>query len=68
MSKPKNHYEALVLALRLSVTARTEELSAVGVIMADSFAAKLTDIEVTRAKKEAAEAVEVIHEIQKTNQ
>ena len=62
MSKPKNHYEALVLALRLSVTARTEELSAVGVIMADSFAAKLTDIEVARAKKEAAEAVEVIHE------
>ncbi len=60
MSKPKNHYEALVLALRLSVTARTEELSAVGVIMADSFAAKLTDIEVARAKKEAAEAVAVI--------
>ena len=62
MSKPKNHYEALVLALRLSVTARTEELSAVGVIMADSFAAKLTDIEVARAKKEAAEAVAVIDE------
>jgi len=62
MSKPKNHYEALVLALRLSVTARTEELSAVGVIMAESFAAKLTDIEVARAKKEAAEAVAVIHE------
>jgi|GEM_PF-1964711 len=60
MSKPKNHYEALVLALRLSVTARTEELSAVGVIMAESFAAKLTDIEVARAKKEAAEAVAVI--------
>ena len=60
MSKPKNHYEALVLALRLSSTARTEELSAVGVIMADSFAAKLTDIEVARAKKEAAEAVAVI--------
>ena len=60
MSKPKNHYEALVLALRLSVTAPTEELSAVGVIMAESFAAKLTDIEVARAKKEAAEAVEVI--------
>jgi hypothetical protein len=60
MSKPKNHYEALVLALRLSVTAPTEELSAVGVIMADSFAAKLTDIEVARAKKEAAEAVAVI--------
>ena len=58
MSKPKNHYEALVLALRLSVTAPTEELSAVGVIMAESFAAKLTDIEVARAKKE----VEVIHE------
>ena len=62
MSKPKNHYEALVLALRLSVTARTEELSAVGVIMAESFAAKLTDIEVARAKKEAAEAVAVIDE------
>ena len=58
MNKPKNHYEALVLALRLSVTAPTEELSAVGVIMADSFAAKLTDIEVARAKKE----VDVIHD------
>ena len=51
MSKPKNHYEALVLALRLSVTARTEELSAVDVIMAENFAAKLTGIEVARAKK-----------------
>ena len=60
MNKPTNDYEALVLALRLSVTAPTEELSAVGVIMADSFAAKLTDIEVARAKKEAAEAVAVI--------
>ena len=60
MSKPKDHYEALVLALRLSVTAPTEELSAVGVIMAESFAAKLTAIEVARAKKEAAEAVAVI--------
>ena len=49
-----------MLALRLSVTAPTEELSAVGVIMAESFAAKLTDIEVARAKKEAAEAVAVI--------
>ena len=44
MNKPTNDYEALVLALRLSVTAPTEELSAVGVIMAESFAAKLTDI------------------------
>jgi hypothetical protein len=60
MNKPKNHYEALVLALRLSVTAPTEELSAVGVIMAEGFAARLTDIEVARAKKEAAEAVAVI--------
>ena len=60
MNKPTNDYEALVLALRLSVTAPTEELSAVGVIMAESFAAKLTDIEVARAKKEAAEAVAVI--------
>ena len=60
MSKPKNHYEALVLALRLSITADTDEQFNRALIMAEGFAARLTDIEVARAKKEAAEAVAVI--------
>ena len=62
MNKPTNDYEALVLALRLSITADTDEQFNRALEMAESFAAKLTDIEVARAKKEAAEAVEVIHE------
>ena len=60
MSKPKNHYEALVLALKLSITADTDEQFNRALEMAEGFAAKLTDIEVARAKKEAAEAVAVI--------
>jgi len=62
MNKPTNDYEALVLALRLSITADTDEQFNRALEMAESFAAKLTDIEVARAKKEAEEAVEVIHE------
>ena len=58
MNKPTNDYEALVLALKLSITADTDEQFNRALQMAESFAAKLTDIEVARAKKE----VEVIHE------
>jgi len=49
-----------VLALRLSITADTDEQFNRALIMAEGFAARLTDIEVARAKKEAAEAVAVI--------
>ena len=60
MNKPKNHYEALVLALRLSITADTDEQFNRALEMAEGFAARLTDIEVARAKKEVNK--EVIHE------
>ena len=60
MNKPTNDYEALVLALRLSITADTDEQFNRALEMAEGFAARLTDIEVARAKKEAAEAVAVI--------
>jgi len=58
MNKPTNDYEALVLALRLSITADTDEQFNRALEMAEGFAVRLTDIEVARAKKE----VEVIHE------
>lgn len=58
MNKPTNDYEALVLALKLSITADTDEQFNRALQMAESFAVKLTDIEVARAKKE----VEVIHD------
>ena len=60
MNKPTNDYEALVLALRLSITADTDEQFNRALIMASEFAEKLTDIEVARAKKEVNK--EVIHE------
>ena len=58
MNKPTNDYEALVLALRLSITADTDEQFNRALEMAEGFAARLTDIEVARAKKE----VDVIHD------
>ena len=58
MNKPTNDYEALVLALNLGITADTDEQFNRALAMAESFAVKLTDIEVVRAKKE----VEVIHD------
>mgnify|MGYP003132300392 CR=1 FL=1 len=56
--KPKNDYEALVLALTLSVTAVNEEKSQKALTMAEEFAAKLSELEVERAKREAEKAVE----------
>ena len=46
MNKPTNDYEALVLALNLGITADTDEQFNRALQMAESFAAKLTDIEV----------------------
>ena len=60
MNKPTNDYEALVLALRLSITADTDEQFNRALEMAEGFAVRLTDIEVARAKKEVNK--EVIHE------
>ncbi|HBA57506.1 MAG TPA: hypothetical protein DCZ37_06540 [Alteromonas macleodii] len=54
---PNNHYEALVLALKLSISAPTEEKSKRALADAELFAANLTELEVERAKKEAASNV-----------
>ena len=52
-NKPKNDFEALVLALVLSVTAKTDEHSKECIEMADSIALNLTELEVARAKHQA---------------
>ena len=57
-AKPKNDYEALVLALRLAVTAPTEEKSKQCLAMAEEFASKLNDLEVARAKREAEKSLD----------
>jgi len=55
---PNNHYEALVLALKLSISAPTEEQSQRALADAQLFADNLSEIEVERAKKEAEAALE----------
>ena len=57
-TKPKNDYEALLLALRLAVTAPTEEKSKQCLAMAEEFASKLNDLEVARAKREAEKSLD----------
>ena len=54
MNTPTNDYEALVLALRLAITAPSEAKAAECVAMAEGIAANLSELEVERAKKEAA--------------
>ena len=49
-----------MLALRLSITADTDEQFNRALEMAEGFAARLTDIEVARAKKEVNK--DVIHD------
>lgn len=56
--KINNHYEALVLALKLSISAPTEEQSQRALADAQLFADNLSEIEVERAKKEAEAALE----------
>ena len=56
--KINNHYEALVLALKLSISAPTEEQSQRALADAQLFADNLSEIEVERAKKEAESALE----------
>jgi len=55
MTIPKNDYEALVKALRLAVTAPTEEKSAKAVELAEGFASSLNEFDIARAKREAME-------------
>ena len=58
MNEPKKDYDALVLALTLSITAPTEEKSKQCVSMAEKLAANLSEIEVERAKREAMKKAE----------
>ena len=58
MNEPKNDYEALVLALTLSITAPTEEKSKQCVSMAEELAMNLSEIEVERAKRDAMKKAE----------
>ena len=56
MSKPKNHYEALVLALRLAVTASgddRDEKEKQCLDIADWLSDGLTDAEIQGAREEA---------------
>ena len=58
MNEPTNDYEALVLALTLSITAPTEEKSKQCVAMAEELAMNLSEIEVERAKRDAMKKAE----------
>jgi len=51
--KIKDDYQALVTALKLAVSAPTEEKSNEALQLAHSFASKLSELEIERAKKEA---------------
>jgi len=53
--KINNDYEALVVALKLSISAPTDEKSNQALELAHSFASKLSELEIERAKKEAGE-------------
>ena len=53
-----NIYDALVLALKLAISAPSEEQAERAIIHAQSFADNLSEIEVERAKKEAQAVLE----------
>ena len=55
MNNPANNYEALVAALRLAISADTDDQFERAVALAEDFAAGLTEIDVARAKVEAGE-------------
>ena len=50
----KNDYDALVEALRLSITAPDDDKAQECIEIAESIASNLTELEVARAKKEAS--------------
>ncbi len=56
MQEPTNDYEAVVLALRLAITAPDDEKADECVKIAQSFG--LSEFEVERAKKEALRQIE----------
>jgi heterodisulfide reductase subunit C len=54
MMEIENNYQALVTALKLAVTAPTDEQAQECIEMAKSFAASLSPDKIERAKKEAS--------------
>jgi hypothetical protein len=60
MNKPKNDYDAFVLGLVLSVTAKTEKLSNECLSMIEPIVANLTELEVSRGKREAEKQIKGI--------
>ena len=57
MNTPTNDYDALVLALKLAITADTDEKASACVGMAEEIAARLTSDQIDRAKIEAARTI-----------
>tara|TARA_R100000808_G_C2114043_1_gene127232 strand:+ start:433 stop:606 length:174 start_codon:yes stop_codon:yes gene_type:complete len=55
MNKPSNDNEALVAALRLAISAESDDQFNRAVALAEDFAARLSEVEVARAKAEAGE-------------
>lgn len=53
-AKPTNDYEAFVMALKLAISAPTDEQFDKALEMAESIAPSLNEIEIARAKQEAA--------------
>ena len=51
--EPSNEFEALVLALKLAITAPDDAKATQCVEMAEQIAANMSEIEVERAKKQA---------------
>jgi len=52
--KPTNDYEALVLALTLAINAPDDGKAQQCIVMAESLAANLSELDVERAKKQAS--------------
>ena len=55
VATPTNNYQALVTALKLAVTAPTDEQAQECVEMAKSFASSLSPEKIQRAKREATQ-------------
>ena len=58
MDEPQNNYEALVLALKLAIDAPSDEKRDECVAIAESLADGLSELELARAKQEAAGGLE----------
>jgi hypothetical protein len=56
MNEPTNNFEAVVLALRLAITAPDDERAAECVSIAEGFG--LSEFEIERAKREALRRIE----------